>query len=281
MGLNGALFVTPQNPTCGNGNRIPYSNPPEAVRDLFSDFGKVPHFPGDDWDPARTWLWMFHCVDPDWNQTIQALACDGNAAGIAASAAAFTTGYTPQYFLISGRSGFYSSHEPDVAPYGNIGMPAMIVSMNSGLNTTSPHIHGTHVFELMRNGVVRDNLFFIDTWSLFAGEIRNHLHPFIIPPDTINSPDDPVAWAAAGGVPEVEVEPGVLRSQFPLQYPMHCHLEPTQTAAGGNYPCGSVTHWSLLSPTIGGPVDPALIGKDPDRRIFGDPDPRGFTSPSS
>ncbi|WP_243367443.1 multicopper oxidase domain-containing protein [Fundidesulfovibrio soli] len=278
MGLNGALFVKPQNAVLPNGNRIPYSSPPAAMQELFSDFGKVSYFPGDDWDPARTWLWMFHSVDPNWNQTIQTLACDGNAAGIAASVASFTTTYTPQYFLINGRSGHWSGHEPDTAPYGNVGMPALIVSMNSGLNAASPHIHGNHVFELAANGTVKDNLIFLDTWSMLSGDIKSHLLPFIIPPDTINSPEDPAAWSAAGGVPKVEVASGVLRSQFPFVYPMHCHLETSQTAAGGNYPNGSMTHWSILSPTIGGPVDPALIGKHPDRRIFGDPDPRGFTN---
>lgn len=278
MGLNGALIVSPDNGVLANGNRTPYGAANPAQQALFTDLGKTPHFPGNDWDPARTWLWMFHSVDPDWNQTIQNLACDGDILGIAALVANFSSGYTPQYFLINGKSGYYSGHMEDTAPYGNIGMPALIVSMNSGLNTASPHIHGNHVYELAVNGAVKDNLICLDTWTMLAGDIKNHLLPFIIPPDVITDPADPVAWSAAGGVPEVEVAPGEHRSQFPLVYPMHCHLETSQTAAGGNYPNGSMTHWSILSPTIGGPVDPALIGKHPDRRIFGDPDPRGFTN---
>ena len=33
--------------------------------------------------------------------------------------------------------------------------------------------------------------------------------------------------------------------QSPIEYPMHCHMEPSQTAAGGNYPGGLVTHWAI------------------------------------
>ena len=32
-------------------------------------------------------------------------------------------------------------------------------------------------------------------------------------------------------------------------YPMHCHAEPSQTAAGGLYPGGLVAHWVLAGPT--------------------------------
>ena len=34
--------------------------------------------------------------------------------------------------------------------------------------------------------------------------------------------------------------------KFPLYYPMHCHIEMSQTAGGGNYPQGMVTHWEML-----------------------------------
>jgi len=32
---------------------------------------------------------------------------------------------------------------------------------------------------------------------------------------------------------------------FPFQYTMHCHTEMSQTAAGGNYPQGCITHWQM------------------------------------
>ena len=38
---------------------------------------------------------------------------------------------------------------------------------------------------------------------------------------------------------------------WPLLYPMHCHIEMSQTACGGQYPQGMVTHWELLGPSRG------------------------------
>jgi hypothetical protein len=32
---------------------------------------------------------------------------------------------------------------------------------------------------------------------------------------------------------------------------MHCHIEMSQTARGGQYPQGMVTHWELLGPKRG------------------------------
>jgi len=33
--------------------------------------------------------------------------------------------------------------------------------------------------------------------------------------------------------------------QTPLSWPMHCHIEQAQSAAGGNYPQGQVTQWEI------------------------------------
>jgi hypothetical protein len=38
---------------------------------------------------------------------------------------------------------------------------------------------------------------------------------------------------------------------WPLLYPMHCHIEMSQTASGGQYPQGMITHWELLGPSRG------------------------------
>jgi hypothetical protein len=35
-------------------------------------------------------------------------------------------------------------------------------------------------------------------------------------------------------------------------YPMHCHAEPSQTAAGGLYPGGLVADWTLAAPVRAG-----------------------------
>ena len=35
---------------------------------------------------------------------------------------------------------------------------------------------------------------------------------------------------------------------FPMRYVMHCHTEMSNTAGGGNYPQGLVTHWEMTEP---------------------------------
>jgi hypothetical protein len=42
--------------------------------------------------------------------------------------------------------------------------------------------------------------------------------------------------------PEFRAATGDLEPKFEVFYPMHSHLELSQTAAGGNYPQGNVTH---------------------------------------
>lgn len=53
-----------------------------------------------------------------------------------------------------------------------------------------------------------------------------------------------------------------------MVWPMHCHLETSQTAAGGNYPNGLISHMKLL-----GPVNPAneviIVEKAEIRMRFG------------
>jgi len=37
-----------------------------------------------------------------------------------------------------------------------------------------------------------------------------------------------------------------IEEKFPMRYVMHCHCEMSNTAGGGNYPQGMVTHWEML-----------------------------------
>lgn len=222
MGLHGAMVVLPRNPL------TPYSNPTSNIERLFEDFGTASHFPGHPWDPARTWIWLINSVDPVKNTAA--------AANPSISPATFTSGYLSQYFTISGKSGFFASHDEHIAPSGNVGQPALIRSLNAGLVTHSLHIHGNHVYLLSEEGTVRSNVFLVDTWTLPPLARRDVMLPFIQPPD----------------IPEAKWPP--VQELFPLLYPMHCHTEPSQTAAGGNYPQGLVTHFS-----INGPVDASNV----------------------
>ncbi len=242
MGLHGVLVVMPDTV----GNNTPYSDSTPNVQRLFDELGTKgwspglgsDHFPGHPWDPARTWVWLFNTVDPDKNDLL-----DPERVGSVdfLSAAEFEDGYLPRYFTLNGKSGFFAAGHSDeghehvlggkldiqaeLSPFGNVGQPALIRSLNAGLATHSPHPHGNHFYLLAENGTVRDNVWWIDTWSIAPLDRKDLLLPFIVPPEI-------------GAWPPVD-------ELFPLVYPMHCHVEMSQTAAGGNYPQGAVTHWQI------------------------------------
>ncbi len=261
MGLHGALVVLPD-PV---GNNTPYGNPSGSVQRLFDDLGSAAHFPGNPWDPMRNAVWMLNVIDPD--------KCALAASAGAVDPSAFLADFTPQYFTLNGKSGFFSAqhghhseglpgHEgggiafPDplfdlqsnISLRGTVGQPLVIRSLNAGLMTHAPHIHGNHIYPLSHANALDDsrqvltNLTMLDTWLLAPGDIKDLLHPFITPPDI-----PPNFWerVAAGSNEEL----------FPLLYPMHDHNELSNTAAGGNYPQGIATHWQI----DGGfdPLDPA------------------------
>ena len=140
--------------------------------------------------------------------------------------------WRPDYFTINGRSGFYLSHNaPDVVPANYIGEPTLIRCMNAGLCTHSTHIHGNHVFGLAQGGsngavALETNIIERDVWPMEPLARCDLLLPYETPPDIPAFP--------------------MTQEPFPLRYVMHCHTEMSQTAAGGNYPQGMVTHWDLL-----------------------------------
>lgn len=228
MGLHGVLTVLPEDP------RTPYSSPTAAVRRLFDDLGRSPQFPGEPWIPARSRIWHVHTVDPAWHARI--------AAGEAVTPAQVATGYLPRYFLLNGQSGYFASHDPATFPAGRIGQPHLIRIVNTGVTTNSLHIHGNHVFVIAENGLPRAAVPFIDSWRVGPLDRADWLLPYLRPPD-IPGPDhiplrtllrDELAYRDQYGI-----------RQSPLVYPMHCHVEPSQTAGGGNYPGGLVTHWEI------------------------------------
>ena len=76
------------------------------------------------------------------------------------------------------------------------------------------NVRETHVYER-------------DTWMLEPLGRIDMILPFTRPPD----------------VPKGKWPPR--DEEFPLKYVMHCHFEISQTAGGGNYPQGAVTHWEM------------------------------------
>jgi hypothetical protein len=260
LGLHGALVVLP-NPV---GNETPYAGlpPTDAVRRLFADLGRAAHFPGNPWDPGRNAVWVFNVIDP-----VKAAAATAGAGAL--PAATFLDGFLPQYFTINGKSGYFGAqhgrhddegpahaHENslsaadglfdaqgNVSIRGTVGQPIVIRNLNPGLMWHSPHIHGNHVYPIAEANVltgtrqILSNLTMLDTWTMAPGDVKDLLNPFIQPPDI-----PPLRW------PPVQ-------ELFPLVYPMHDHNEISNTAAGGNYPQGLVTHWQIDAPF--NPADPA------------------------
>jgi hypothetical protein len=241
MGLAGVLVSTP-----AVDNGTPYSNPTPAVKALFRDLGTTEAFPGERWKPDRTWIWVFSAVDPTKHALV---ASAGPGATVAPSA--FLSGYEPQYFMINGKSGFFSSHDQTIAPQGRIGQPALIRVATVGLVTNAPHIHGHHVHVQTGEGPhhdglpirldtwrmrIHDNVIAVDTWGVRPLQTVDVLLPFIAPPDAYPwPPSDPGVFTAdlAGD------------GSHGMVFPMHCHTEMSQTAAGGNYPQGLITHWTI------------------------------------
>ncbi|MEE9197581.1 MAG: multicopper oxidase domain-containing protein, partial [bacterium] len=231
LGLHGALVVSP--PT---GN-TPYSNPTPNVQRLFNALGTSSEFPGEAWRRERTKIWLFHQVDPKVHRMAERGVDPREIAAFLKTPGRFT----PRYFTINGESGAFAAHNHDITPRGRIGQPHVIHQLNAGLVTHSPHIHGNHVYVLSINNVVQGSLFLVDTWTMKPLDRVDWLLPFERPPDIPGDPATPLRdliptelGLVIGGV-----------AQSPLKYPMHCHTEMSQTAAGGNYPQGLVTDWDL------------------------------------
>jgi FtsP/CotA-like multicopper oxidase with cupredoxin domain len=244
LGLHGALVVLPQ---AGN---TPYSAPTDAVRQLFNDLGTTAHFPRHALSPAgwqreRTRIWLMHQVDPRFNERTQN--------GETIDPADMTRNFLPRYFTVNGKSGAFSAHDPASTLTGRIGQPMLVRILNAGLYTHSNHLHANHVYVTAVNNVVRDNIFFVDTFHIFPLDTVDWLVPFIRPPDIPGDQEIPlrelIPNELALTIEGPNGSPGV--PQSPLGYPMHCHNEPSQTAAGGNYPQGAVLHFEFLGDVDG------------------------------
>ncbi len=229
LGLHGALVVAPLDATTPAGVVTPFSRTAQtpAVRALFEALGPPGRFPGRRWTPVRDRVWVFAQTDPSLNRRVDQ--------GASINPATVATTFTPSYFTLNGRSGFDAAHDEATAPEGYIGEPMLLRVINAGLALHSPHIHGNHVMELSGVDaagaqVVHDNLPEIDAWAMRPLDRKDVLLPFERPPDI-----------PAAAYPMRE-EP------FPMHFPMHCHLEMSQTAGGGLYNHGLITDWTILGP---------------------------------
>lgn len=244
IGLHGPFIVSPADGTTPAGSDTPFSRSAQTVQvQSFFDAlgGGHPRFPGEKWkpnDPAREKIWLFSQTDPSLNAAV--------ASGATTTGANVVANFLPRYFTINGLSGFDTAlhggvsggdHDNDaqIGPSGKQGQPCLIRSMNAGLCTHGPHIHGNHVMVCAEmddfgNSVCETHVYERDAWMLRPLDRIDVILPFERPPDI----------PAASWPPREE--------PFPLRYVMHCHIEMSQTAGGGNYPQGAVTHWEMTGP---------------------------------
>ena len=241
LGLHGMLVVMPRAAVPGNA-LTPYRDPTPDVQQLFNDLGNSAHFPppGIPWKPERTTLWVFSEIDPVYNEmaSLNQVINPGD----------FVQNFLPRYFTINGKSGYFGANDPDIALKGLAGEPILIRNIHAGLDTHSPHIHANHGYLLAVNNAqptaALGGVFFVDTWTMLPGDRRDILFPMVPPPDI---PAD--TWARLKNGTSTEglnnnnpQHPGPGIQGFPMAYPMHSHQELSQTAAGGNYPQGLITH---------------------------------------
>lgn len=233
LGLHSTLVVLPRGFDPAGTVNTPYTRPTPNVQRLFDDLGSAPHFPGDPWFAERTTIWHFHAIDPELNALVQQ--------GEPVDPARIRASFVPRYFTINGRSGALAAHADDTALSGFIGEPRLLRIVNTGLCTHSPHIHANHVYVTSINGVVQANVPNPDTWTVAPLDRIDWLVPFIRPPDIPGDPRIPLRQLLP-----TELSLVILAPQSPLRYPTHGHNEPSQTAAGGNYPQGLVTDFFFL-----------------------------------
>jgi len=241
LGLHGAFIVEPIDGNTLAGSPTPFSRLEQTPQiEAFFDAlgGDSEPFPGEKWnprDPDREKLWLFSQTDPSLNARIKA--------GGSVNPESVVDNFLPRYFTINGLSGFDASHLHDghsagnspaarIIPKGKQGQPCLIRTMNAGLAAHAVHLHGNHCMECSETNesganVCEAHVYARDTWSLAPLSRIDVILPFERPPDIPRN-----RWP-----PREEV--------FPLKYVMHCHYELSQTAGGGNYPQGAVTHWEM------------------------------------
>jgi FtsP/CotA-like multicopper oxidase with cupredoxin domain len=207
----------------------------------------------------RQWVWLCQDVDPVWGQKART--------GVPIDPVKDPP--VPRYFMINDRSGFRSlgvskdealnratredtlpsgsAREVDVrtfsplVPSSTVGTGQLIRMVNLGAVIHQMHFHGNHVWTVRRNGADfprRDGRVddeghpvlqqWEDVVELDPLDRKEVVLPVKRPPETLDQ-----VWNAR---------------DEDWEYPMHCHAEPSQTAAGGLYPGGLVAGWLLAAP---------------------------------
>ena len=241
VGLYGAFAVTPRLGTTLAGSPTPFSrsrHTPEVVA-LFNALGRTERFRGNQWDPhdaERDKIWLISQVDPSLNERVMRRET--------INPATVHLTFQPRYFHINFVSGFDAADHAAlpaekraaarlIEPEGKEGQPTLLRCMNAGLATHSLHIHGNSVLGASNvddeaNPYCESNILELDAWMMPPLIRRDMVLPF-------QRPKDAAVWPPR-------------QEPFPMRYVMHCHTEMSNTAGGGNYPQGLVTHWEMTAP---------------------------------
>lgn len=157
----------------------------------------------------RQYKWVFNAIDAAWCDAVKQ-----NGDNYVASGNLKTTNFVPGFFTLNGAS-YPNTHNDNTEVMGKYGEAALIRIVNANIGTHAPHFHGNHVKILSRNRQNFTSPKVKDIVATFNGDCVDVLFPMTVPPDAY---------------PPVTTEE--------QHFPMHDHFEPTQTAAGGNYPKG-------------------------------------------
>jgi hypothetical protein len=210
LGMHGVMVVMP-----ADGSNRPYAPGPGRL-DLPAEF-------------LAQYTWVFHDFDPLLGELAR------SQPRVAHLDYPFEK-VTPRYFTINGTSGVISTENLVTVPVFPVQddaaaqVGALIRVVNTGVASHSPHWHGNHVFIVEHNAVPAKAGFVQekDVVRIAALQRTSVLLPIHTGLD---------AW------PPLDPEKGFVEQE----YPMHCHAEMSQTAAGGLYPMGALTDWRLVS----------------------------------
>lgn len=207
LGLHGVLIVMPDD---GSLRSSP---------DLDSQY----------WTFVTQWVWLFNSIDPAFNARAQAnRSIDPDD---------FIANFKPRYFTINGRTGSIAAHEetaPDTVVIDEVGNAALIRMVNAGVAMNGPHIHGNHCYVIGQDGEVPQNIMWKDTFRLMPEGRTDLFLPFNIPPNAVHFPPPESGRKFLKELHGKDTEG---------TWPMHCHIEMSQTAGGGLYPQGALTDW--------------------------------------
>lgn len=211
----------------------------------------------------RQWLWITHAICTTW----AGIEAAGGTVDQAKEPA------VPRYFMLNDRSGYEAlGHSPsravnlaaheeslvsgyprqiDIRDFGEdltlgtIRAGQMVRLVNAGIAYHQIHFHGNHLWTVRRNNVEwprefgrvdEDGHVVLQQWEdvveLEPMDRKDCMIPMKRPPDAT----DKVWYSRTSD----------------WGYPMHCHAEMSQTAAGGLYPGGLVAHWELKAPLTEG-----------------------------